>query len=129
MKEKSPKKLSDEPWLGLKLIAAYRVKLPEEGVTDAILLDFAKWQICKSRNIMFRDPIWDDYTEEEILIEFFGIMYDENEELLTEFINKIQEVDASTLNFFDRMEAEHQAKMLADQEAGQDEFEESFDGT
>lgn len=129
MTEKSPKKLKDEPWLGLKLIAAYRVKLPEEDVTDAILLDFAKWQICKSRNIMFRDPIWDDYTEEEVLIEFFGIMYDENEDLLTEFLSKIQEVDNTTLDWFERMETEHQAKMLADQEAGQDEFEETFDGT
>ena len=127
----SPKKERpvNEPWLGLKLIAAYRVRLPDpKDVNDEVLRDYAKWQICKARNKLFKDPIWDDYTDEEILIEFFGIIFEQNPEALEEFVNKTKTVDKDINDWFDRMAKEHEEKMKQDQETGKDEFEDTYDG-
>jgi hypothetical protein len=86
-KPKPPKAKEIDPFFGLKLIAYYRTGLPvnEEDLDEEAMVQFAKWQICKIKNVLFNDPVWDNYTDPEILIEFFAIKFDENEKLRDEF--------------------------------------------
>jgi hypothetical protein len=76
-----------DPLFGLKYIAYLRTTLPKDSdsLDNDTIVSFAKWQVCKSRNILWNDPIWESYTQQEILIEFFAIRFDEDEKLRTAF--------------------------------------------
>ena len=94
---KRSKKLSDSNFLGLEYIGFCRSKLntlmATESVTYEELGDFFKWQICKIRNVLWLDPIWDQYTFQDLAVEYFGILFDENEEYANEFLGRITQTD------------------------------------
>jgi hypothetical protein len=79
MKAKKPN--PEDPFFGLKYIAYLRTGLSvnTEDIDAEGLVNFARWQICKVRNILWNDAIWEKYTPEEILIEYFAIKFDEND--------------------------------------------------
>jgi hypothetical protein len=95
-----------DPFFGLKYIAYCRSSLPvnEEDVDDEAMIQFARWQICKVRGVLWGDPIWDNYTPEEILVEYFAIKYDENEQLRNEFEAQLVSAKKSDLDWLERME-------------------------
>lgn len=121
-----------DPFFALKYIAFHRTGLPKdpEDLDRESLISFAKWQICKVRNILWNDPVWDSYTEEEILIEFFSIKFDENEDLRRDFGNLVQGPSTKDLDWFDEMEQTHtQAKQdtIKDSDLPEDlEFEDTY---
>src|SRR5690348_9879206 len=96
---------SYDPFIGLKYIAYHRSVLGglEDVKTDDELLQNAKWQICKARNILFKDPIFDTYSAEELMIEFFTIQFDENEEAKEAFKLKMQGKTKPAYEWFDDM--------------------------
>ena len=94
-----------DPFWGLKHIAYYRTGLPNvDGLGMAELIDYAKWQICKVRNVLWHDPIWHEYTDEEILVEFFAINFDANPEARADFERAILKPKVKDLEWFDQME-------------------------
>jgi len=97
----------EDPFFGLKLIAFHRSTFPKdsEELTEDELIAFARWQICKSRNILWNDPIWQSYTHPEILIEFFAIKFDEDQELRDKFAASLVQVQKKDLDWFAQMEA------------------------
>lgn len=98
-----------DPFFGLKYIAYCRSALSpnKEDLDTESFVSFAKWQICKTRNKLWNDPVWDEYTNEEILTEFFAIRFDENEEMRREFETSILTPSKSDLDWFERMESKH----------------------
>ena len=46
---------------------------------------WAKFQICSQRNLLMEDPIWERYTDEQILIEYYAILYSKDKESRLEF--------------------------------------------
>lgn len=120
----------EDPFIALKNIAYHRTTLgPLDKIeSDQEILDFAKWQICKARNVLFLDPIWDDYTAEDIMVEFFTIQFDESEDLREAFKLKIQGKTKPQYEWFDQMEAKYQKdkeKEVKDM-GGDDEISEKF---
>lgn len=103
------KSKSHDPFKVLKYIAYLRTGFPasNEDLDEETLINYAKWQICSARSILWLDPIWDAYTPQEILIEFFAIKFDESAELRQEFERDIVEVKAVDLSWFDEMEAKY----------------------
>jgi hypothetical protein len=123
--------LIKDPFFGLKYIAYCRSKLPPEeaGRDDADIINYAKWQICKSRNLLFLDPIWDRYSEEEILIEYLTIRFDEDENVCKAFESQMQGVSLDDQEWFERMEKkyhEEQEKRAKEALGEQQEIEETF---
>lgn len=110
-----PKANEKDPFFGLKLIAYYRTGLPinQEDVDEEAMVNFAKWQICKVRNVLWNDPVWDNYTNPEILTEFFAIKFDETEDLRKEFEAGIVTAKKEDIDWIERME-----KKLKDQKQG-----------
>jgi hypothetical protein len=100
-----------DPFFGLKYIAYCRTGLPvnEVDLDMVAMLQFAKWQICKVRNVLFNDPVWDEYTDEEILTEFFAIKFDEDSALRKEFEAKLVTAKASDIDWLERMAQKDQA--------------------
>ena len=95
-----------DSFLGLKHIAYCRTGIPNtiKDYDLAILLDFAKWQICKTRNVLWNDPVWDNYTADEILIEFFAIGFDLNPKSREAFERTLLKPKEADYAWFDRME-------------------------
>ena len=113
-----------DPFFGLKYIAYCRARLHSEGAKSReSMVQFAKWQICKSRNLLFNDPIWESYTEEEIFIEFFTIRFDDDEEAVEEFETAMRGSTSAeeTLEWMEKME-----KQFTKKDEPQ-EFEDNFE--
>lgn len=45
----------------------------ELGMDDFV--NYAKFFLCKTSKTLWKDPIWDDYTDEEIMIEYFAHLF------------------------------------------------------
>ncbi len=112
-----PKNNEPDPFFGLKLIAYYRTGLPvnDDDIDEEAMVQFAKWQICKIKSVLWNDPVWNEYTSPEILIEFFAIKFDENEELRKKFEAGIVTTKKSDTDWMER----RMAKLLKEKEEKQ----------
>lgn len=127
----SQRKPKSDPFFGLKYIAFCRSRLMEapDSPDRKALLDFAKWQICKSRSVLFNDPVWERYTEEEIFIEYFAIRFDESDEMIDEFKKEAFSDNVEEISdWFEKMETKYGIKNPAPEPAKEpEEFEDTFD--
>jgi len=57
-------------------------QLKEGGLKEFI--NFAKFQVSLEKKILFWDPVWDFYTDEQILIEYYAVLMDKSEEFKNE---------------------------------------------
>lgn len=71
----------------LKAIAYYRVCGVPKGSTLSQYIDTAKFLLCEKTNTLWKDPIWDSYTDEELLIEYFSYLHHYDEDFKTSFEN------------------------------------------
>lgn len=131
---KKSTKEADDSLFGLKYIAYCRTGLhvnPDDEDSETIV-SFAKWQICKVRNVLWNDPIWESYTDQELLIEYFCLKFDENDQLRKEFESKLVSVKKSDLAWMEAMEAKYLAEQGKISEEPivpvDDEFEVKFGG-
>ena len=75
MSTKKQKKSSD-PLKKIKSIAYTKVVGPLDGNIDYdSFLRMAKSYLAIENKILFKDPIWDTYTEEELLVEYFSHIF------------------------------------------------------
>jgi hypothetical protein len=120
-----------DPFIALKMIAYSRSQLPprEEDRTAAIFVDYARHQICKIKNLLFNDPKWELYTAEEILIEFFCLTFDENEQAREAFLAKLRGVEADDIKWLELMKTKYENDKKEEIEKisnGKPEFEDTF---
>lgn len=108
---------SKDPFFGLKFIAYCRTGLPlnAEDIDEEAFFSFAKWQICKVRNRLWLDPVWDLYSNEEIMVEYFSIKFDENNDLRKEFERGLQEFKQSDIDMLEAMERRYMQQLAAEQ--------------
>lgn len=69
---------SEDIFHKLKERAYYRVVEPKDS-TKEDLANTAKMFLCLKTNTLFKNPIWDLYTDEEILIEYFSHLFHKDE--------------------------------------------------
>ncbi|RLG44951.1 MAG: hypothetical protein DRN81_03195 [Thermoproteota archaeon] len=85
--------------------------MPPEDSDIADFVEYCRHFVSAEKNILFNDPVWDRYTEEEIIIEFFALRFDKEKEFREEYESQLMggpsEEDYA---WFDRMEAELQEK-------------------
>lgn len=130
--EKSPK----DPFYTLKYLAYLRTGLTvnDEDLDETSLVNFARWQICKVRNVLWNDPVLLEYTPEELLIEFFAIRFDEDPELRKTFETSLISAKSQEIDWFERMVQKHGAAKSGKIEVAAEnlepgppvDFEESF---
>lgn len=87
---------------------------PGEDTSLGDLVDFAKFFLCRHSKRLWKDPVWDQYTDEEILIEYFAHLFSKDEKLKAEFetqINAGEVISEEIYEWFDRKIAENQEEM------------------
>ncbi len=82
---------------------------PEEAVaTLADFINYCKFQLCRMSNRLMKDPIWDTYTKEEILVEYYASLFYGSKTEREKFESTLQGADESTLDWLDRQVKENQ---------------------
>lgn len=79
-----PKKKIIDPYRNLKKLGYYTSQLPDRYSKED-LIRYAKFQLARRAKRLLKDPIWDEYTEEELLIEFYSHQFEDNEKFKVEF--------------------------------------------
>ena len=75
-----------DPFLKLKHIGYCLSQTPpgdDFGLEDFI--KYARFFICYRKKILYWDPIWKKYTDEQILIEYYALLFSENKDFKQEF--------------------------------------------
>lgn len=86
-----PKKKKVDPYKKLKYIGYRMVQLPNP-YSRQDLIRYAKFQLAAKTNRLLLDPIWDSYTEEGLLAEFYAHQMSENERFLQEFESSLGDI-------------------------------------
>lgn len=88
---------------------------PGEDTTLEDLVSFAKFYLCKELSRLWKDEIWNDYTDEEILIEYFAHLFSKDKTAKQEFeveLNAGEDVYGEDVyDWLDRMIAKNQEEM------------------
>ena len=87
----------NDSWDRLRFIGYCWAKLPPEGAGADFddFVQYAKFQLCSKANRLMKDPIWDEYRPEEILIEYYALLYHNNEKQAEDFLKDINGINDS----------------------------------
>lgn len=94
------KKKKRDPYRNLKYLG-YRLGQLPERYTLMQLVKYAKFQLAVKTRRLLKDPIWDEYTVEELLVEFYGHHFVENEDFRRRFEIEIGDVNGEIDAFSD----------------------------
>ncbi len=88
---------------------------PGEDITMRELVLLAKFFLCQHSHRLWKDPIWDTYTDEEILVEYYSYLFAKDEKFRSEFeatINAGTEIYGEDIyEWLDRKVRENQEEM------------------
>jgi hypothetical protein len=111
--EKKPKvqKPKQDQFYTLKYKGYCRSQTPPDR--DMQLDDFVRFAknfLCVATGTLWKDPIWDTYTTEEILIEYYSHLYSKDEKFKKEFETALNMTD-DTYAWLDKMVDKNQKEM------------------
>ncbi len=86
-----------DPYKGIKYIG-YRISQLPDRYNMSDLIRYAKFVLASKTHRLLKDPIWDDYTVEELLIEFYAHQFNDSKEARIAFE---QSLDIATDNVDD----------------------------
>lgn len=103
----------DNKHLPLQHIGYCWAQLPydEDNITWEDFIQYAKFQLCKITNRLMKDPIWEEYREEEILIEYYAHVYMVNKEERARFEAVLQGADENIHDWLDSMIEKNQGEV------------------
>lgn len=121
----SQKKPNKDIFERLKYIGYCWSNLPPENVETDLedFIRYCKFQLCKASNRLMKDPIWEEYCEEEIIAEYYAHLYATSKDAREKFEHALQGMDEDIYDWLDKMIAENQKEL----ENKSDELEEGFD--
>lgn len=89
----------------LKFIGYCWSNLPPEEA-DIELEDFVRYcrfQLCKASNRLMKDPIWEEYIDEEIIAEYYAHLFSKSEAEREKFEAVLQGYDEDIHDWLDKM--------------------------
>lgn len=97
----------------LEYMAYCMSQMPPQGVNSTLedYVRFAKFRLSIDKHVLMEDPIWDKYTDEQILIEFLANEFVKDSKKLQEFEAKLLGQDDDIYDWFDKKISENQKEM------------------
>lgn len=90
-------------------------------------VQIAKFRICEERNILMNDPVWERYkTDQEILVEYYAIMYTRNEKARARFESVLAGYDEDDLAWMDEQITKNKSS-IEERKREQELIDQSFD--
>lgn len=87
---KDQKKTKKDPLRRLKYIGYCAACTPPEKTSFEDFIRFAKTYLCVQNRVLFKDPIWETYGDEEIIVEYFAHVFAKDPDKKTEFELQIE---------------------------------------
>ena len=85
---------------------------PEEAeFEDGDFLRYAKFQLCLITKTLFHDAIWESYSDEDILVEYFAHLFTSSKEDKSEMEAILAGQDLDFLSWADGMIEQNQKEM------------------
>lgn len=99
----------------LEYMAYCMSQMPPKDVPSTLedYVRFAKFQLSVDKHLLMEDPIWDKYTDEEIIVEFMANLFMKNPKKLEEFEAKLLGSDDNIYDWFDKKIAENQKEIAS----------------
>jgi hypothetical protein len=118
-------KKAPDPFYRLKYMGYCLSQMTPTGVPTTFedYVNYAKFHLSLDKHVLMEDPIWDKYTDEGILVEFFANIFSKSKEKLKEFestfkgyMSEIDEFNAWADRMIEKnkIELEEKAKTLED---------------
>jgi hypothetical protein len=83
-KKETPKKRKDSLF-PVKYIGYCWSQLPPGDTDMHDFLNYCRFQLCKLSHRLMKDPIWETYTSEELLAEFYAHTFAKDKDFLKQF--------------------------------------------
>lgn len=83
-KPQDPKKKTKDPLFRIKYLGYNMSQLPE-GAKFQDFVRFCKFHLCVKSGRLMKDPIWESYTPEAIVVEFFAHRFVVDEDFRAQF--------------------------------------------
>ena len=118
MKEKTEKK---DKFRRVKFMGYCMSQLPPDGF-GLDFEDYMNWilfQLCKHYKIPTKSDVWDKYTDEELLVEYYAIRFDTDDDEMKKFEGIIEGLaggDDDIYDWFDK-QIEQNKKEVKEKEA------------
>ena len=74
-------------------------------------IEYVKFQLCRINKRLMKDPIWDEYREEELLVEYYAHLYHNSAEERNKFINALGGIDEDIYSWLDSQVTKNQEEM------------------
>ena len=80
----------------------------EDNVTYGDFLAHVKFSLCKLSHRLMKDPLWDEYTAEEMIAEYYAHVYTVNKEERALFETTLRGEDPDVHDWLDKMIEDNQ---------------------
>ncbi len=84
------KKPKSDPLRKLKYIGYCKACSPPGNMTFTDFVSFARTYLCIQTNRLLKDPIWDIYGDEEVIVEYFAHVFSKDKDMRTKFELEIE---------------------------------------
>lgn len=88
----------------------------DNDISLPVFIDACKTYICARQKILFNDPIWERYSDEEIIVEYYSYLFIDNKSEREKFESSVDAASGSdTYDWLtskvDELEAESEKKV------------------
>lgn len=83
-----------------------------ESLTIKEFSNSCKSFLCAKKHILWKDPIWDTYKEEEIIIEYFSYLFLENEAFRENYKNSMGNSYDDACAWFDQAIEQNRIELM-----------------
>lgn len=103
----------DDSLFNIKYIAYCQAMMPpeDEETTFQDFVIFAKRRLCDKVNKLMKDPIWKEYSDEDILVEYFSYIFLNDKESRDHFEGLMRGEDSDLTDWFNKKIAENHEEL------------------
>lgn len=119
-------KKTEDKFFKMKYMGYCLAQMPPEEAETSLedFINHCKFQLCVLSNRLLKDPIWEAYTDEDIIVEYFAHRVEKDQEFKDTLEARFKGFDEDTYDWFDEMIEKNQEELKTFKEKVAEEAEE-----